>query len=108
MAAAVTDSTEPKEPTDGLLAPAPMARFTAKAVGLALLAGVGSGALMATLAPDNKFSGAGLLIAPLWLLLEVYFEFVVGAVGARPKAVKYAATAILIVGFYTTWFLVRG
>jgi hypothetical protein len=99
------DSTEP---TDGLLAPAPGARYIAKAVGFALLAGVGSGALMATIAPENKYSLAGLALAPLWLLLEVYFEFVVGAVGSRPKMAKYAATAVLIVGFYATWFLLRG
>ena len=98
------DSTEP---TDGLLAPAPRFRYTAKAVAFALLAGIGSGALMATIAPESKHSLIGLFIAPLWLLLEVYFEFVLVAVGDRPKMAKYAATAVLVVGFYGTWFLLR-
>ena len=98
------DSTEP---TDGLLAQAPRFRYIAKAVAFALLAGIGSGALMATIAPESKYSLVGLLIAPLWLSLEVYFEFVLGAVGGRPKMAKYAATAVLVVGFYGTWFWLR-
>ena len=95
------------EQSDELLGPAQRLRYIAKAVAFALLAGVGPGALMATIAPENKYSLVGLLVAPLWLLLEIYFELVVGAVGDRPKVAKYAATAVLIVGFYGTWFSLR-
>jgi hypothetical protein len=94
-------------PTDGLLAPASRLRYTVKAVGFALLAGVGSGALMATIAPESKFSLVGWLIAPLWILLEIYLELVLGVVGDRPKSIKYAAIAVLAAGFSGTWFLLR-
>jgi ABC-type antimicrobial peptide transport system permease subunit len=81
------------------------------AIGLALLAGVlglGSGSLMAWLTPPDKFSWAGLAIAPLWLLLEVFFETVVGIFGYRTKTTRIASTIAVLIGFYVAWFALRG
>jgi hypothetical protein len=70
--------------------------------------GLGSGALMARLAPSDKFSWVGLAIVPLWLLLEVFFEFAVGIFGARSNASRIASGIAVIVGFAIAWFAIRG
>lgn len=64
--------------------------------------------LMARLAPQNKFSWAGLAIAPLWLWLEVFFEGVVALLGAYAKIVRVASTVAIVAGFYIAWFMFRG
>ena len=46
------------------------------------LLGAGAGVLMAHVAPEDKFSWAGLAAAPLWLLLEIVFESVVAIFGS--------------------------
>ena len=81
------------------------------AVGVTVLAGIlgaGSGALMAWIAPSDKFSWAGLAIAPLWLLLEIYFEAVVAILGRRAKVTRVASTIAVLVGFYIAWFALHG
>jgi len=81
------------------------------AVGVAMFAGalgLCSGTLMAWLAPPDKFSWAGLVVAPLWLLLEVFFEAIVGILGHRTKATRIASTIAVLVGFYVAWFALRG
>jgi hypothetical protein len=83
----------------------------AYAVGAALLAagfGFGAGAFMAWLAPANKFSWVGLIVAPAWFLLELFFEATVEALGHRTKAARTASTIAVIAGFYVAWFLIRG
>lgn len=77
-------------------------------VALAGLLGLGSGMLMARIAPENKFSWAGLAIAPLWFLLEMFFEGVVAVIGANAKAVRIASTVAVVAGFYIAWFVFRG
>jgi len=78
------------------------------AVVLAGLLGLASGAVMARIAPQNKFSWAGLAIAPLWLILEVFFEGVVAILDAYAKVVRIASTIAVVAGFYIAWFVFRG
>lgn len=73
---------------------------TVIAVVLAGGLGLGSGSLLAWLAPSDEFSWAGLAVLPLWFLLEVFFE-VAGAVRAM------SGVAALL-GFYVAWFALRG
>jgi len=74
-------------------------------VALAALFGVGSGALVAHIAPIDKFTWAGLAIAPLWLLLEICFEGIVSA--ATSSQVRFTATIVVLAGFYGAWILLR-
>jgi hypothetical protein len=74
---------------------------------LAGLLGLGSGALMARIAPLSKFSWAGLAIAPLWLLLEIFFEGVIAIIGVHVKAVRIASAVAVVAGFYIAWFVFR-
>ena len=81
------------------------------AIGITVLAGalgLGSGALMAWIAPSDKFSWAGLAVVPLWLLLEIYFEVVVAVLGHRAKVTRIASTIAVLAGFYVAWFALRG
>jgi hypothetical protein len=81
------------------------------AIGVTALAGalgLASGALMAWIAPSDKFSWAGLTVVPLWLLLEIYFGAVVVALGHRAKATRIASTIAVLAGFYISWIALRG
>ena len=70
------------------------------AVMLAGVSGLGSGALLAWLAPSNEFSWAGLAVLPLWFLLEAFFELA--------GAVRVASGVAALLGFYVAWFALRG
>ena len=71
------------------------------------LLGIGAGVLMAYIAPGDKFSWAGLAVAPLWLAIEIVFEFVVGLFGSHSRMARASVTAAVLLGFYAAWFLVR-
>lgn len=62
---------------------------------------------MARIAPDDKFSWAGLAIAPLWIVLEFFFEGVVEVLGSYSKAVRVISLLALLAGFYIAWFALR-
>ncbi len=81
--------------------------YAVGAVLLAGLLGLGSGVLMARLAPQNKFSWAGLAIAPLWLFLEIFFEGVVAIVGGYAKVVRIVSSIAVVASFYIAWFMFR-
>jgi len=81
--------------------------YAAGAVVLALVLGIAGGALMAKIVPENKFSWIGLVIAPLWFGLEIFFEGVVAVLGAHAKAVRILSIVAVIVGFYVAWFALR-
>ena len=78
------------------------------AVALAAGLGLGSGALVAYLAPSVNFSWAGLAVLPLWFLLELFFEAVVAVLGARSRATRIASAIAVLAGFYFAWFALRG
>ena len=71
------------------------------------LLGIGAGMLMAYIAPGDKFSWAGLAVAPLWLAIEIAFEFMVGLFGSYSRMARASVTAAVLLGFYAAWFLVR-
>ena len=73
---------------------------------LAGFLGLGAGALLAWLAPSDKFSLAGLAVLPLWFLLEVFFETV--ASGANTRVIRVASGVAVVAGFYVAWFALRG
>ena len=71
------------------------------------LLGLVSGALMAHIAPSDKFSLAGLAVAPLWVLLEFYFEGVVSVLRVRSKRMRLFTAVAVLAGFYGAWFAFR-
>jgi hypothetical protein len=71
------------------------------------LIGIGAGMTMAYIAPEDKFSWAGLAVLPLWFILEVIFELVVGFFGSYSRITRILVTSALIIGFYITWFSAR-
>jgi len=78
------------------------------AVATVLLAGVrglGSGVLMALLAPSDMFSWAGLALLPLWFLLEVFFEVVAGFGASR--GTRIASGVAAAAGLHVAWFVFR-
>jgi hypothetical protein len=80
-------------------------------IGVIVLAGVLgalSGALLAWVAPSDKFSWAGIALVPLWFLLEIYFEAVVAALGNRAQVTRIASVIAVLAGFYVAWFALRG
>ena len=81
--------------------------YGAAAVFISLLLGSGAGIVMARIAPSDKFSWAGLAVAPLWILLEIAFESHTELVGYSSGAARVAAGTALLVSFYVAWFLVR-
>lgn len=74
---------------------------------VAAVMGFGIGALMAKLAPSNKFSVAGLLLVPAWLVIELVLELAVDALGAGSRASRTAGSIGIVGGFYLAWFLFR-
>ena len=83
-------------------------RYAVAAVVLAAGVGLGSGALMAWVAPSDDFSWAGLAVLPLWFLLEVFLEGVVAVLGSRTRATRIASGVAVFAGFYFAWFALRG
>jgi hypothetical protein len=79
-----------------------------RAAAIAGVLGLGSGALMALVAPSDKFSWVGLAVVPLWFLLEIFFEGVVETFGARARMARVASTVAVVAGFYIAWFALRG
>lgn len=100
----MTDNTVQPKSHYGAAAPV-LATLMASVI--AALLGVGSGVVMAHVAPGEKFSLAGLAVAPLWLLLEIVFELVVGLFGPYSRFARIAVTASVLIGFYIAWFVVR-
>jgi hypothetical protein len=71
------------------------------------LLGYGAGVLMSHVAPTNNSSWAGLAVAPLWLLLELFFEILSAALGFRPKLARVAVSIAVVAAFYVAWFSAR-
>jgi hypothetical protein len=71
------------------------------------LIGIGLGMTMARIIPEDKFSWAGLAVLPLWFIIEIIFELIVGIFGSYSRITRILVTSTLIIGFYITWFSVR-
>jgi hypothetical protein len=80
---------------------------TILASAIAALLGVAAGVAMAHVAPNVKFSWAGLAVAPLWFLLEIVFELFVGVFGSYSRVARIVVTTSLLLGFYIAWFAAR-
>ncbi len=83
-------------------------KYAAAATALAGLLGLCSGALLAWFAPSDKLSWGGLALLPLWFLLEIFFEGVVGVLGARAGVTRIGSAVAVLAGFYIAWFVLRG
>ena len=77
------------------------------AIVTAAFLGLCSGTLLARIEPADKFSWVGLAVAPLWLVLEVFFEAVTAVFGARSRFVRIATLVAVLGGFYIAWFAFR-
>ena len=75
---------------------------------IATLLGSIAGAFMAWVAPSDKFSWAGIVVAPLWLILEVFLGSVSGAAYALSKVSRALSIMAVLGGFYVAWFYLRG
>lgn len=71
------------------------------------LVGAAAGIMMARISPSDKFSWAGLAIAPIWLLLEVVFEILIAIFGAYARVARLLVTLALLLSFYIAWFAMR-
>jgi hypothetical protein len=71
------------------------------------LLGVGLGVTMARISPEDKFSWTGLAVLPLWFILEIVFELIVGIFGSYSKIARITVTIAVLLGFYIAWFSVR-
>ena len=71
------------------------------------LLGVGLGVTMARITPEDKFSWAGLAVFPLWFILEIVFELIIGIFGSYSKIARITVTIAVLLGFYIAWFSVR-
>jgi uncharacterized membrane protein YfcA len=75
---------------------------------LATTLGSLAGWLMATLMPADKSSWVGLVLLPLWFLLELFFEVAAAVLGSPGKVARALAITGLLAGFYIVWFSVKG
>lgn len=77
------------------------------ATAFSALLGASAAILMAHVAPGDKFSWADLAVAPLWLLLEIVFEFIVAIFGAYSRVARVSVTIAVLLGFYVVLFSIR-
>ena len=78
--------------------------FAITEVWVAFIFGVGSCTLITHYVPSDKFLWSGLALMIIWLLLEMFFEIVVGNPGIYSKRIRWASTIALISGFFIAWF----
>ena len=90
---------------DNAVSPVSQIRTQVVLVVLGGIFGIGSGALMAYLAPIDKFTWAGLAITPLWLFLEICFESITN-IASSPR-VRISAIVSVLAGFYGAWIWLR-
>ena len=73
---------------------------------VALVIGFAAGTVMSRIAPSEKFSWTGLAVAPLWMLLEIFLEAVIGT-APFSKFMRVTSVIAVLSGFYVAWFLLR-
>ena len=78
---------------------------TATVVAAAL--GAIAGGLAASKLPDDKFIWTGFVLAPLLVLLEVFFKWLVALFDGNANAARLMLAGAIVAGFYVTWFAVR-
>lgn len=81
-------------------------RSAAATVAAAALGAI-AGGLAASKLPSDKFLWTGFVLAPLLVLLEVFFKHFVGLFGGNANTARFTLVGAIVIGFYGTWFLVR-
>jgi len=72
----------------------------------AALGGI-AGGVAASKLPSDKFIWTGFALAPLLVLLEVFFKYFVALFGGNANAARFTLAGAIVLGFYGTWFVVR-
>jgi MFS-type transporter involved in bile tolerance (Atg22 family) len=80
---------------------------SAAATVVAAALGAIAGGLAASKLPSDKFLWTGFVLAPLLVLLEVFFKHFVGLFGGNANTARFTLVGAIVIGFYGTWFLVR-
>jgi hypothetical protein len=96
--------------TDTSVSPTRRLSGFAYASSAALVAGIlgaSAGALMARIAPVEEYLWLGLAMAPLWFVLEIFFQSYVEAIGYSSRISRILASVTLLSGFYGSWILLR-
>jgi uncharacterized membrane protein YfcA len=78
---------------------------TATVVAAAL--GAIAGGMAASRLPDDKFIWTGFVLAPLLVLLEVFFKRLVVLFSGNANVARLILAGAIVAGFYVTWFAVR-
>jgi hypothetical protein len=80
---------------------------SAAATVVAAALGAIAGGLAASKLPSDKFLWTGFVLAPLLVLLELFFKHVVGLFGGNANTARFTLVGAIVIAFYGTWFLVR-
>jgi MFS-type transporter involved in bile tolerance (Atg22 family) len=80
---------------------------SAVAAAVAAALGAIAGGMAASKLPSDKFIWTGFALAPLLILLEVFFKHFVALFGGNSNAARFTLAGALVAGFYVTWFAVR-
>ena len=93
----------PRKPVAGASTNLRSAAATVVAAALGAIAG----GMAASKLPSDKFIWTGFALAPLLVLLEVFFKHFVALFGGNANAARFTLVVAIVLGFYGTWFLVR-
>jgi hypothetical protein len=66
-----------------------------------------AGGMAASKLPSDKFIWTGFALAPLLVLLEVFFKHFVALFDGNANVARFTLVGAIVLGFYGTWFLVR-
>jgi MFS-type transporter involved in bile tolerance (Atg22 family) len=66
-----------------------------------------AGGMAASKLPSDKFIWTGFVLAPLLVLLELFFKHFVALFGGNANATRFTLVGAIVLGFYGTWFLLR-
>ena len=80
---------------------------SAAAAAVAAALGAIAGGVAAAKLPSDKFIWTGFALAPLLILLEVFFKHFVALFGGNANAARFTLAGAIVLGFYGTWFVVR-
>ena len=80
---------------------------SAAAAAVAAALGAIAGGMAASKLPSDKFIWTGFVLAPLLVLLEVFFKHFVALFGGNANAARFTLAGAIVLGFYGTWFAVR-
>ncbi len=80
---------------------------SAAATAVAAALGAVAGGMAASKLPSDKLIWTGFALAPLLVLLEVFFRHFVALFGGNANAARFTLAGAIVLGFYGTWVAVR-